>query len=113
MLSKRPRMRRRSGNQHGRNALCPAVGGAPAVIDDQIEDVRPLEDSRSMTLVPGALDAHHYQRLVHSVIDYAIFMLSPEGVVTSWNLGAERIKGYEAEEILGKHFSVFYSAEDR
>ena len=50
--------------------------------------------------------------LVESVQDYAIYMLSPTGHVTSWNLGAERIKGYEANEIIGRHFSVFYQKED-
>ncbi len=50
--------------------------------------------------------------LVESVRDYAIFMLDPTGVVTSWNLGAERIKGYKAEEIIGQHFSRFYPDED-
>lgn len=43
--------------------------------------------------------------------DYAIFMLDPAGVVASWNLGAERINGYTADEIIGRHFSVFYSAD--
>jgi PAS domain S-box-containing protein len=74
-----------------------------------------LSDSRSQTAIPapGELEAHHYQQLVQSVVDYAIFMLSPSGVVTSWNLGAERIKGYEPGEIIGRHFSTFYTPEDR
>ncbi|HTV44641.1 MAG TPA: PAS domain S-box protein [Stellaceae bacterium] len=55
----------------------------------------------------------HFRTLVQGVTDYAIFMLDPDGVVTSWNLGAERIKGYAAEEIIGRHFSQFYTAEDR
>jgi PAS domain S-box-containing protein len=50
--------------------------------------------------------------LVKSVLDYGIFMLDPEGYVSTWNPGAERIKGYRAEDIIGKHFSVFYPAED-
>ncbi len=49
--------------------------------------------------------------LVHSVKDYAIFMLDPNGIVSTWNAGAERIKGYSAEEIIGSHFSVFYPPE--
>lgn len=51
--------------------------------------------------------------LVQSIVDYAIYMLDPKGIVTSWNAGAERIKGFTAEEILGKHFSTFYTEEDR
>jgi PAS domain S-box-containing protein len=50
--------------------------------------------------------------MVQNVVDYAIFMLDPSGRVSSWNAGAERIKGYRAEEIIGRHFSVFYPAED-
>jgi PAS domain S-box-containing protein len=50
--------------------------------------------------------------LVASVTDYAIFMLDPEGRVASWNTGAERIKGYRADEIIGQHFARFYPEED-
>jgi len=53
-----------------------------------------------------------FRMLVHGVTDYAIFMLSPEGVVTNWNSGARRIKGYTANEIIGSHFSRFYMPED-
>jgi PAS domain S-box-containing protein len=49
-----------------------------------------------------------FRLLVEGTVDYAIFMLDPQGIVTSWNLGAERIKGYEAHEIIGKHFSCFF-----
>jgi PAS domain S-box-containing protein len=51
--------------------------------------------------------------LVDSVTDYAIFMLDSDGCVVSWNSGAERIKGYAASEIIGRHFSCFYTEEDR
>jgi PAS domain S-box-containing protein len=54
-----------------------------------------------------------FKLLIQSIVDYAIYMLDPNGFVTSWNAGAERIKGFEAEEILGKHFSTFYTEEDR
>jgi hypothetical protein len=53
-----------------------------------------------------------FQLLVESIRDYAIFALDPDGVILSWNAGAERIKGYSAEEIVGRHFSTFYTAED-
>ena len=53
-----------------------------------------------------------FRQMVEQVKDYAIFILDPQGVVTSWNAGAERIKGYRAAEIIGKHFSVFYTKED-
>jgi PAS domain S-box-containing protein len=54
-----------------------------------------------------------FRLLVHAVVDYAIYMLDPEGIVTQWNPGAERIKGYAAAEIVGRHFSCFYTEEDR
>ena len=50
--------------------------------------------------------------LVAETTDYAILMLDVEGNVTTWNPGAERFKGYQAEEIIGRHFSVFYPPED-
>jgi PAS domain S-box-containing protein len=56
---------------------------------------------------------HAFRLLVQGVVDYAICMLDPKGMVVSWNAGAERIKGYRAEEIIGRHFSVFYPPEDR
>ncbi|SFV35050.1 hybrid sensor histidine kinase/response regulator [Hyphomicrobium facile] len=54
-----------------------------------------------------------FRMLVSAVIDYAIFMLDPNGVVVSWNAGAEKIKGYSPKEIIGSHFSRFYTEEDR
>jgi PAS domain S-box-containing protein len=54
-----------------------------------------------------------FRLLVQGVIDYAIYMLNPEGIVSSWNLGAERIKGYSSSEIIGQNFSRFYTEEDR
>jgi PAS domain S-box-containing protein len=54
-----------------------------------------------------------FQILVQAITDYAIYMLDPEGRVTTWNSGAEQIKGYRAEEIIGQHFSCFYSEEDQ
>jgi len=54
-----------------------------------------------------------FRLLVQSVVDYAIFMLDPTGVIRSWNAGAARMKGYAADEIIGQHFSSFYTPEDR
>ena len=53
-----------------------------------------------------------FRLLVEGVKDYAIFMLDPRGVVATWNVGAERIKGYRADQIIGQHFSKFYPEED-
>ncbi|MCU5774514.1 EAL domain-containing protein [Erwiniaceae bacterium BAC15a-03b] len=54
-----------------------------------------------------------YRLLVQSVVDYAIYMLKPDGTVANWNAGAQRAKGYLSEEIVGKHFSLFYSVQER
>jgi PAS domain S-box-containing protein len=60
-----------------------------------------------------ASDDRRYERLVNAITDYAIYMLDPAGIVTSWNAGAEWIKGYVAAEIIGEHFERFYTDEDR
>src|ERR1041385_921016 len=53
-----------------------------------------------------------FQVLIESIQDYAIYILDPNGFVISWNSGAQRIKGYSANEIIGKHFSQFYTPDD-
>ena len=67
-------------------------------------------DTDSQTTLPGN---DHYQLLVSSIVDYAIYMLDRNGTVVSWNAGAQRFKGYEASEIIGRHFSTFYTEEDK
>ena len=54
-----------------------------------------------------------FRLLVGNVSDYAIFLLDPDGRVSSWNLGVERLKGYRADEIVGRHFAQFYTQDDR
>jgi PAS domain S-box-containing protein len=66
-----------------------------------------LIDLKSIT------EEQRFQLLVNAVVDYAIYMLDTEGRVATWNPGAERFKGYTADEIIGEHFSRFYTAEDR
>ncbi len=58
-------------------------------------------------------DDARFRLLVSAIADYAIFLLEPDGTVASWNTGAERMKGYAAEDIIGRHFSLFYTADDR
>ena len=69
--------------------------------DRRFEQTRLLETER------------RFRQLVEAVVDYAIFQLDKDGIVTTWNAGAERIKGYTADEIIGQHFSRFYLEEDR
>ena len=58
-------------------------------------------------------DAQRLQLLIDAIVDYAIFMIDVDGVIVSWNSGASRLKGYRASEIIGQHFSTFYTPEDR
>ena len=68
--------------------------------------------SRQQQPRPAAASADQFRLLVEAVKDYAIFLLDPDGRVVSWNPGAERIKGYTADEILGQHFTRFYQPDD-
>jgi PAS domain S-box-containing protein len=65
-----------------------------------------------MAIPNGASERNGFRRFVEAVQDYAIFMLDPRGNVSTWNAGAERIKGYKASEIIGKNFSTFYPDQD-
>ena len=67
----------------------------------------------NLKLATESISDDPFRLLVQSILDYAIYMLDPNGYVTSWNAGAERIKGFQTEEIVGKHFSTFYTEEDR
>jgi PAS domain S-box-containing protein len=81
-----------------------ALLGFANVTRDLTERKLAQEDQRT--------EAERFRLLVDSVRDYAIFMLDPRGIVTTWNVGAERIKGYRADEIIGRHFSTFYLREE-
>jgi PAS domain S-box-containing protein len=62
---------------------------------------------------PFSAESDRFRLFVAGVTDYAIYMLSPEGIVNTWNAGAQRFKGYTGDEIIGQHFSRFYTEEDR
>ena len=68
---------------------------------------------RSAEHAVGAEPAEQFRLLVESVSDYAIYLLDKGGHVRTWNPGVQRIKGYTAAEVLGRHYSVLYTAEDR
>ena len=91
-----------------RQVLRQSTGGRPRAV---------LEINRDVTQAKQAQDRlqeseERFRLIIEGVQDYAIFMLDVDGVVVSWNPGAERMKGYRAEEICGQHFSRFYPAED-
>ena len=103
---------RRDGSQFWAMAVIAAVHahdgkliGFAKVTRDMTE--RRIEQSRLLE------SERQFRHLVQSVVDYAIFRLDKDGVVATWNSGAERIKGYAPDEIIGRHFSIFYTEEDR
>ena len=69
-----------------------------------------MSDNQSRTY---SIEEMRFRLLIDAVVDYAIYMIDPDGIITSWNAGAKRFKGYEEAEILGQHFSRFYTEEDR
>ena len=80
--------------------------------DNDVAALRMLRDNSKRMETTAEIPAETFRLLVESVKDYAIFMLDPTGHVLTWNRGAERIKGYAADEIVGKHFSKFYSEDE-
>lgn len=93
----------------GRWAIHRDSAGVPDAILEVNTDITALREVEARR----ATTEHMFEMLVSSVRDYAIFMLDTAGRVQSWNLGAQRIKGYTASEIIGQHFSLFYPDDDR
>jgi len=89
-----------------------------AIHDDNGQHVGYAKITRDVSERKAAQEAlvqseRQFRLLVSGVVDYALFLLDPNGIVTNWNRGAERIKGYTAREIIGRHFSTFYTEADR
>ena len=74
-----------------------------------MDQSQPPHSPMTQTLVASE---EHFRMLVEGVYDYSLFMLDTEGNIGTWNPGAQRILGYRADEIIGKHFSIFYPRED-
>ncbi len=91
--------------------------GAEAELRKSAQQLRQLNvelESRAMERTAALEQSQtQFRLLVQGVTDYAIYMLDPQGIVASWNAGAQRIKGYAPEEIMGSHFSTFYPEEER
>ena len=91
------------------------IGLNPIETDQGIMVLSAIVDITGRKAAAEALreSEQRYSVLVDGVTDYAIYMVDPNGIITNWNRGAQRIKGYRTEEIVGQHFSRFYTEEDR
>lgn len=102
---------RKDGSRFWANVLITRLPGCDGAASGFAKIVRDMTDKRQAH--EAVLESERkFRLLVQGVTDYALFMLSPQGIVTNWNSGAARIKGYEADEIIGAHFRRFYTPED-
>jgi PAS domain S-box-containing protein len=101
---------RKDGSRFWANVVIAALRGPDGEVRGFLKISRDMTD-RKQAEEKLRLSEERFRLMVESVEDYAIFMLDPQGRVASWNSGAERLKGYKAEEIIGQHFSRFYPQE--
>src|SRR5581483_2962428 len=102
---------RKDGSRFWANVVITALHGDDGKLLGFSKITRDLTDRR-MHEEALRQSEQRFRLLIDAVQDYAIFMLDPEGLVVSWNSGAERMKGYRRDDIVGKHFSVFFTEED-
>ncbi len=103
---------RRDGSRFWANAILQRMRdehGAPIGFAKITRDM----SERLQAQAALAESERRFRMLVEGVVDYAIYMLDPSGVITNWNPGGERLKGYTADEVVGQHFAKFYTKEDR
>jgi PAS domain S-box-containing protein len=103
---------RQDGSRFFAQATLSAIRDNDGRLSGYVKVTRDITERRAAQ--QALADSEHQLRLlIGSVVDYALIMLDANGIVASWNTGAERIKGYAAEEIIGHHFSRFYTEADR
>jgi PAS domain S-box-containing protein len=103
---------RKDGSQFWANAVIDPIRGEDGTLLGFAKITRDVTARREADQALIAAE-RNFRLLVQGVRDYAIYMLDPQGRVSNWNTGAEAIKGYRAEEVVGRHFSLFYTDEDR
>ena len=103
---------RKDGSRFWANVVIDAIYDPDGNVIGFAKVTRDITERRAAEEKLRASD-RQFRLLVSGVVDYALYMLDLNGIITSWNTGAERIKGYAAEEIIGQHFSKFYTDSDR
>ena len=103
---------RKDGTRFWTHVVIDPVRGEGGAVIGYAKITRDISDKRRIDEELAASE-RQFRLLVQGVRDYAIYMLDPQGVITNWNSGAQAIKGYTAEEIVGRHFSLFYTPEDQ
>src|SRR2546430_9450860 len=102
---------RKDGSHFWADVVLSAIFGSDGEVRGYVKVTRDLTDRRRVEEQLKQSE-ERLRLMIHSVKDYAIFLLDRGGHVVSWNSGAERLKGYSAEEIIGRHFAIFYPPED-
>jgi len=103
---------RKDGTRFWTSVVIDPVIDASGVLIGYAKVTRDITEKRDTQLALRESE-QRFRMLVQGVRDYAIYMLDPDGIISEWNGGAENIKGYQAHEIVGRHFSLFYTDEDR
>ncbi|HEX2585333.1 MAG TPA: PAS domain S-box protein, partial [Steroidobacteraceae bacterium] len=103
---------RKDGSRFWAYTVLDAIRSPDGALLGYAKITRDLSDRRNVEVALRDSE-RQFRMLVDGVTDYAIYMLSPDGYIVSWNSGAERIKGYKKEEVLGSHFSRFYTSIDQ